>query len=173
MDDGDWDDEVDEMKIRLMTKLTWISIFPLLLLAGCQTIQPVSAAPDPKSPACMCDPDALSKAVLDRIFESGVGQQLYYDSERKITLEGLASDHKLINSVWTFSKKQTDRCLKDTYAHWAAYYQGEYEDHMNQLKHPNAVKEDGWQAEQKKRDREVEECKRRGIVPPVETGLSR
>jgi PBP1b-binding outer membrane lipoprotein LpoB len=172
----------------------WIVIL-LVLLAGCQKPHPTSnfsvttsgtntqaqvvtepVTEDKSSPSCMCDPDALKQAVLDRIFDSGIGQPLYNDMqgskyEGTLTTAKLEDGERLIDKLRRYSSKLTDTCLKNSYLDWISFYQAQYDEGTNALAHPEAAPSDDYKERQKEKDREVEECKRKGTVPAIK-GIS-
>lgn len=150
-----------------MKLVLWLSLF---LIMGCGE-NSVLAKSDTSSPACMCDPDALNQAVLDRIFDSGIGQPMYLGTGPDASLESLKRNQVLVDKIWTYSKTLKDHCLQDAYVHWASFYQQQHDDAVEKIKHPMADTDAIVRTEEEKRKkREVEECKRRGIVPRIDLG---
>jgi hypothetical protein len=147
---------------------------PTIITGGIETA--VTAVPKDASPSCMCDPDALKQAVLDRIFDSGIGQHIYNDEqgaayEHNLSLAKLNDAQRLIDKLRRYAARLTDRCLKDGYTNWISFYQSQHDDDMDALNHPqNHPKDTSAEDEQKKQKREVEECKRKGTVPAIPGG---
>lgn len=122
---------------------------------------------DKSSPACMCNPDALKQAVLDRIFDSGIGSVIYENEQYpdKLTKAGLDTAQHQLDRLSRYRDALKDHCLQDAYSSWVSFYQSVHDEGIQKLEHPEEVQRDSSRDEQKEKDREVAECKRRGTVP--------
>jgi hypothetical protein len=115
------------------------------------------------SPACMCDPEALNTAVLDRIWESG-----FSDTEWDSPSMGMfndAQDH--LNKIKRYAGRLKDTCLQDKYNGWVQFYQGRLDVAVNKFKHPETSHQTDEDRIEKQRAKEVAECKRKGTVPRI------
>lgn len=169
-----------------------IALFALLLLTGCQAelslhstpketqkpspvhAQAAQASKDSpslpakdNSPACMCNPDALKQAVLDRIYESGIGKVIYDNQQQpdRATKAQLDISQRQIDRLGRYRNNIKDHCLQDAYSNWFEFYQSQHDEGIRALELPAGIAKNTYKEDAAQREREVAECKRRGTVP--------
>jgi hypothetical protein len=121
------------------------------------------------SPACMCDPEALTTAVIDRIYETDFKDASY---EEDSTVADYNEMQKQLDKLKRYTARLKDTCLQSKYASVLELYQRDHDKGLSSLQHPEAPRKSDWDLREEAQKREVDKCKRDGTVPQIR-GMSK
>lgn len=117
------------------------------------------------SPSCNCDPDALSRLVLDKL--DGQGIVNYNSANLPPNKEAVIQQFAILDRIDKWADTLKDRCVRDEYHQWMWVYRREDHEALEEIAtHARQKDYEAYEARETAIEQKMKECDGCVVSPP-------